>query len=43
MTWGCHVSMDETSNFIGHLGRVGAINLLDADERAEIVKHGLNE
>ena len=40
---GLHVSMDGASNAIGHLERVGDINLSDVDERTGIVKHGWNE
>ena len=40
---GLHVSMDGTSNAIGHLERAGAINLPDVGERTGIVKIGWNE
>ena len=38
-----HVSMDGTSDAIGHLEWAGGINLPDVDYRTEIVKNGCNE
>ena len=38
-----HVSMDGTSNAIGHLERAGDINLTCVDDRTGTVKHGWNE
>ena len=38
-----HALMDGMSTAIGHLERVGGINLPDVDERMGMVKYGWNE
>ena len=38
---GLHVSMDGTSNAVGHLERAGDINLSDVDDRTGIVQKWL--
>ena len=40
---GLHISMDGTSNAIGHLERANEINLPDVDDGTGIVKNGWNE
>ena len=40
---GLHVSMDGTSNALGHLERAGDTNLPDVDDRTGIVKINWNE